>query len=279
MPLHDSEKTWGMLAVGLLLFAVLFTRLWQVEANYSNSDEKISVSVVKQMYLNNSLDNNWKYADLPPHFKYDQYNFSSYHYTGLIFYSLARFIAEKTAGIAWQESYDLLSLRLLSVLFAVATAFLLWLIALRCFNSLSLAVVVLVLYAASTILIQDAHYARCESFLTFWSALVFYLASDNTVKKSGLFLIGVVIGILVSCKITMVLIILLPMLQLARYQPEKSAINPGFPALMLYVLAGLVTGLFIGMPYAFFNPGEYLIGILYLKYQYAGSTIPFDILL
>jgi 4-amino-4-deoxy-L-arabinose transferase-like glycosyltransferase len=268
MQASNSRQIFFIISIVLLLVISLWVRVLYIDKNYNHPDEMIVVAVVHEMYDNGNFDINWKYASLPQYFKYDQYNFSSYHYTAFGFYSVSRFIVERLAGIAWQESYELYTFRLLSVIFAVATSLLLVLIALRRFHSRRLAGLVLLLYSVATILIQDAHYARCDTFLTFFSVFLFYLGSNENVYKIRWFWIGFITGILIACKFSMTFILLIPLLAIAGLassgQPASLRIYIG-PLFLL--CGGIVAGAVIGMPYAFIHPIDYLAGISYLQNQ------------
>ena len=60
-----------------LVIVFLALRAKQFEAILD--DESIPVKISEAMRARQSLDPNWRFADLPHHFRYDQYNFYLYN--------------------------------------------------------------------------------------------------------------------------------------------------------------------------------------------------------
>ena len=70
-------------AIVLLGFAL---RAAFYQKGYTYPDEPITREVVRHMLQSGDLDTNWAKADLEPHFRFDQYNFSSYLEATFVFY-------------------------------------------------------------------------------------------------------------------------------------------------------------------------------------------------
>lgn len=130
-----------------------------VSGPYWHPDEPITKGVVSHLCQSGDFDANWRKADVPKDFKYDQYNFASYHMALSLY-----------AGIT--GSTEIARLRLFSATCCFLTVCAVLLLGLNKANR-DIAFPAALFSATTLILVQDAHYARPESFLTLLTVLLY----------------------------------------------------------------------------------------------------------
>lgn len=252
------DRKYYIIVLIVLLFAFCLRFLY-VGSSYQHPDEIIPAGVIENLHKTGTWDTNWKNAELPEYFKYDQYNFSSY-IISLYSFSYAT------------GSFGLFTYRLFSVICSVGAVLLLFLLG-RKTGGVNVGISAAFLVSVAPILVQDAHYARPEAFLTFSTLLLVYLAwpaaGEHRAYRS--FLASVLAGFLVACKISMLFFIWVPFLTLAwGFFSGKERISAWRSLAQVFFLMGLmVLGFSIGVPGAFKNPQAYLNGVRFLAEQYS----------
>lgn len=253
----------------LLACAVYVWLRMNLPDNYETPDEVISLRVSVRMLNSGDWDTNWALADLPPHFKYDQYNFSSYLVTCK---ALINVLA--IAGYHATTSDEVfVTIRMFSVIFHCLTILLAFIVAWYAIGSLSIGVLSAWLVAVCPLLFQDSMYARPESFSTMLTLLAILLAVRicRHIDWPGSIAFGVVVGFLVACKITFVVLLAVPLMA-AVAQPRQS-LRPTMKLLHVVVL-GLLVGFVCGAPYALPHLSAYSHGLTMLLAQYASEHRP-----
>ena len=270
--LQDRAELVGLLAV-LTVAAVL--RLSYLSEDYGHPDEVIATKVVAALRANGDWDSNWARADLDSDFRYDQYNFSSYHYAVHLFSLLVDALPGTTS---WGTEREGLSLhRLFSALLAiVAVGQVAWI-------GRKLAGPVAGVGAGAgaallPLLVQDAHYARPEAFTTVLTLLVVALSWPRAAwSPRRLIVAGVLVGLLVACKVSMLALAWLPLVALWPVKDYRAGWSRAAAAPAL-VGMGVLIGFYLGAPYALINPVAYLSGINHLMVQYAGLHPPYGLI-
>jgi hypothetical protein len=270
--LKERAELAGLLTV-LAVAAVL--RLAYLSEDYGHPDEVIATKVVASLDANRDWDSNWARADLDSEFRYDQYNFSSYHYALYLFSLLVDALPGTTS---WEAEREGLSLhRLFSALLAiVAVGQVAWL-----GRKLAGPVAGVGAGAGSALLpllVQDAHYARPEAFVTVLTLGVVALSWPQAVwSPRRLIAAGFVAGLLVACKVSMLALVWLPLVSLWPVREFRVGWTRATAAPVLVGMAVLV-GFYLGAPYALIDPVAYLNGINHLMLQYAGLHPPYGLI-
>jgi Dolichyl-phosphate-mannose-protein mannosyltransferase len=244
------------LLLGLCLTGLL--RFYHGSSDFTHVDEEIVSEVVKGLRARGDLDTNWILADLPDWFKIEQYNFSSYILTSLVWSHL--FQATK------EEDF-----RVFSAVCSTLTALPIFWIGLRA-RGFRVACLAVLLSAIAPILVQDAHYARPEAFVTLLTlTLVALVWPRKKVTARRQVIVGLIFGILVACKVSMLLIAFLPFVSLLIEISLRDSHKPlradwrHIRNVTLGICAGFVTG----CPGAIFHPGAFYRGFMNLMNQYS----------
>ena len=226
-------------------------------------DECIPIAVVAHLRQAGDLDTNWALTDLREEFRYDQYNFSSYH---LCLY-VCRGLVELLPGTAeWLSRNDgLQAYRSFSVLMAaLALMQVVWL-AWRAGGRLA-AVIAGALAAVCTLLVQDAYYARPETFtavVTLGAAALCRPVERRTPVRA--LTAALLIGVLVACKVSMLALCWLPFVPIAaRWRHLRQPV-----LLAAAVPFALALGFAAGAPGAVAHPTSFLNGVQVLYSQYS----------
>lgn len=84
----------------LLLVVLIGVGLQMAYVNHKtyNPDEPIALAVVQNLSFPRQWDTNWAKTDVTEYFRYDQYNFSSYHYLLYFWKEMLRVL-----GIDWTQ--------------------------------------------------------------------------------------------------------------------------------------------------------------------------------
>ncbi|MBF0553083.1 MAG: glycosyltransferase family 39 protein [Nitrospirae bacterium] len=270
----------GMLAMpainvakGLLLCLVLVFTFWirvynNDRSQYSILDESITVKAVEWMRVSGGMDTNWMSSMLiPPNFKQDQYNFSSFIYADYFYYTAHAWLTKDNGDI-----YKIL--RGFSAMLGTLAGFFLFLIALRG-GGFPAAIITLALYALVPVLVQDSHYVRPESFLTLLGLIAAYLTIINTaVRKRLVFLSAFAVGLACACKATSIILLPVPFAIVFYKNNSTSSKDTNYLLLTGIIFAGIAAGAFVGMPYAFFHIDKFIGGMRTLYAQYSGIHPP-----
>jgi len=255
-------------ALTLIMLLGLALRVAYIDRDYYNPDEQVARAVVQNLSFPNQWDTNWVLSVTEPYWRYDQYNFSSYHY---LLYCWKRLIS--LVGVDWVNHIGalralngLLGLVLIAAI-ARATRQLIGEIA-----GISAAVAAAIL----PLLVQDAHYLRCEAMLTAGVAtqLCFSLRS-NPVPRWLLLAAGLIMGWMMASKATMglALPLLLPLPFAAADEAQVSWKKYLGPSCLLGL--GCILGFAIGVPFGVFQPQKYLSGLAQLAAEYRMPMPPY----
>jgi hypothetical protein len=259
-----SGHTWWLLGLVLLLGTAL--RLAYYDRPYGHPDEPITVEVVGYMRTSGDWDTNWAKANLEPLLKYDQYNFSSHLYGTYFFYRAAKLWP---GAAEWQSAVNgLLVYRFFSVLLAVAAVVQTWLLARKALTT-SGAGLATALVAVAPLLVQDAHYARPEAFVTVLTLAVIALCwTQPTFATGRVLLAALLLGVLVAAKVSMLL------LGFVLLGPIWAAAKGTRLSMLALTLLAMVAGFAIGAPGAVAHPTVFLNGVRYLTTHYSGLHPP-----
>ena len=270
-----NRKKWiGYILVLLCCAVYIFFRYLAGNA-YTQSDEIIPIKVIENILRTGHWDTNWALADLPQHFKSDQYNFSSYILTLFVMtkflYFVLHIIKPNTPIVI-----NLIHLRFFSALFHVVTILLTYAVGKSLFDSRRIGITAAWLAAIFPLLFQDSLYARPESFTTMLTLLLVLLLTRQRQKPQILwfFIMGGLIGFLIAAKITFLVLLALPAIFGFSYRNPKRWF---YIQLMGALGIGLVYGFVLGAPYALVNWSVYLYGIASLFSQYAGEHRPYGL--
>lgn len=258
---------WILATVGIGLLGFIL-RAACSNGPYGISDEIITVGVVGHMRQSGDWDTNWAKAEVPDDLRYDQYNFSSHLYATYFFY---RFVKLLPGTLDWRsEGGGLRVYRLFSVLLGSLVVWQTMRLAQR-MGGRMVALGAGLLTAVATQLVQDAHYVRPEAFTTVLTLAAVTLSWPRA--KPGLGQVaagGLVVGLLVACKVSMLLLAWLPLVPLMAVGPE------GRKKWVGWVLApsAIAAGFAVGAPGAVAHPSQFLNGVQYLLTQYSGVHPP-----
>ena len=252
----------GIVLLGFALRAAFYQK------GYTYPDEPITREVVRHMLQSGDLDTNWAKADLEPHFRFDQYNFSSYLEATFVFYRAVNLLP----GLeAWRSaSAGLLVYRFFSV---VLGGLVVWqTLRLGLFaGGRTVALIAGMLAAVAVLLVQDAHYARPEAFETVLTLAAVTLCWPRKQRAVAAVLgAAFLVGVLAACKITMLLLAWLPLVPLLTAGAELHRRWLLLSVAPLLLFAGFV----VGAPGAVAHPSLFLNGVHALTTQYAGVQGP-----
>jgi hypothetical protein len=259
-----EDKSWRYpIRIGLpvlILAAAIYLRAASQKTFGALEDENITRAVASEIWKGN-LRNNWKCApELPPAFRIDSYNFSSYMYADALF-------------VGRHSPHPLYSDRLFSAICGTLALYVFYLIALRLFG-LQVALVSLATMAVIPLLVQDAHYARPEAFVTLLCALVYLFSIQLLHSPSHLrFLVAssFCCGLLIAAKFSLAPMALVPPICL--YAGKRADIR----TLAAWIIS-VAAGTFAGVPDAFFHPAAYWSGVHGLLRQYSGEYPPHSLI-
>ena len=269
-----------------ILFGVLIIslggaiRFSSIQYPHNHPDEIIAVKVSEMIIAKGSLDTNWENADLPAYFKYPQYNFSGYNI----------FSAGVITGVTTLPLKSISPLEPLEILryssAALGTLMVLITILLgRQIFNIETGFLAALLVAINPLLYQDSLYARPEAFVTTLTLIILYiLGASKIYSKWILLLASAILGVLVSTKISM--LVLFPLLFLPNvvnkqnntifgefFDYFKSCIKL-IPKAILPITIGFIIGLISFAPYAVINYEKFLFGFRALNHQYSTGHWP-----
>ncbi len=208
----------SLIFVFIILVAICFRfiNLTNSECDYYHFDEQLVSNISKNIYEKKIYDNNWikHFEDPESFFHVNQYNFSSYTYFSAFIYSSWRNLLDRFNGGIWDYKRNVHFHRIISATLNLIAIILIFWICLECFGQKEIALISLFLCSLSPLLVQDSHYARPEGFLTLNAALVLLLTIKTKRINSPFFFLSLfLIGISISCKISMVALLSLPTVQ------------------------------------------------------------------
>lgn len=259
-------------AAAVVLLAGFWMRAANYHAGYGHPDEAITTEVVGHMRKSGDWDTNWaKAPTLEPGLRYDQYNFSSHLYATFAFYRVVK-ILPGTA--TWRgEDQGFWVYRFFSVLLGAVVV---WQV-LRLGDRLGgrgVALMAAALVAVAPILVQDAHFSRPEAFTTALSlAAVALCWPRSRLQAAAVVGGGFVIGLLVACKISMLLLGWLPLVPVLAAGGEETRRGRRW-AVAVGAITALAAGFVVGVPGALAHPDVFVRGVKHLMEQYGGLHPP-----
>lgn len=257
---------WPMLLV-LLVLAMLAgaLRMNAQKHDYWMVDEFIPGAVIGHVRDTGTPDTNWANTDVFGMFRYDQYNFSSYHLAGaLATWALPLEDEENSQAATAHE------LRRVNAVLGALSVLLAGLVGFRLGGSTAAALAA-AFTAVHVALMQDGLYARPEAFTTVLTALLFFAATGAATWRRAL-AAGALLGVLVACKVTFVLLAPFALASVC-----LGAASGQRWRLALAFCAAALAGTVAGMPYAALAPADYLNGVFYLTQQYSGGHWPYGL--
>ena len=241
-----------------LVIVFLALRAKQLEAILD--DESIAVKISEAMRARRRLDPNWRFADLPHYFRYDQYNFYLYNV-------LAHAVI---TGGGWLHLAPLFALRWANVPFQLAALAFTADAARRIGAGRFTVALVGALIALAPGMVQDASLARPESLLYLLSALFLWVLTLQFTERWRMLLAGAVLGAGTAVKLTFAsLAIVLPFLVPIRGRGVRD-----LAATAVSFAAGAAIAIAALAPYALIHFDVYLNGIAALAAQYTSVHPP-----
>lgn len=265
------DRLWLAAALVLVLGAVL--RFSYYDSGHGPDDEDITIEVVRQMRHSGDWDVNWAKADLPPSLRYDQYNFSSHLYATYFFYRLTKWVPGTDRWRSEREGFLVYRffVAALATLVVGQTLLLGWRVA-GPLGGLGAAA----LTAVAPLLVQDAHYVRPEPFTTVLMLAAVHLSWPQVLhSRRRIFAAGLCVGLLIACKVSMLLIAWVPFVSILAARPGGTARGWLASAAGL----GILLGFCLGAPTAVMHPHAFVHGVGALMAQYAGLHPPHSHLL
>jgi hypothetical protein len=263
----DCEKqrwiSWGLVAVACITYIYL---RFDAGLDYGHPDEMIPVKIIENIFQSGVWDTNFISADLPEYFKYNQYSFSSYIIVSAIIAKVVTPVLE-LLGI----DAELLSvLRYISAFFQVGVIWMTFVLGRALFGSSRVGIVASWVVVVFPLLFQDSLYARPESFVALLSLVVVFITAKlyESPKSVGVFVLGGLIGLLIACKITFLVLLALPGIVICRQWREKFGVRIKWGGLGV---GGLIVGFIGGVPHVLMNGPEYVSGVMSAVSHY-GST-------
>ncbi len=265
-----SWRRW--LGLVLLVIVAFGFRAAHYSENYGHPDETITVEVVGHMRSSGDWDTNWAKANLEPGFRYEQYNFASYLHATFGFYRLVKVIPALDEWRSRDGGFWVY--RFFSVILATLAVMQTWWLARR-IGGARVGLAAGALVAVLPGLVQDAHYARPEAFVTVLTLAAVVLGLPRG-KFSAWRVFGaaVIIGVAVACKISMLALAWLPLVALIPVERGVVAGRRHWAGAVGLTLTGLIFGFAAGAPDAVAHLEIYARGVLYLAQQYAGLHPP-----
>lgn len=257
---HEMALGWYLAA--WLCVMVAFVALRLPAKDMLNGDEQIPIALSKVMSERGSLDPNWRFAELPEHLKYDQYNFYLYNIVAHAILQVG----------AWLRVPDLIALRWANVLFQTAAALLLAHALRRLGVSRPWVAVAAAMIAVAPGLVQDAGMARPESLLCLLTAALVWVTTLPFPVALRSLLFGLALGAGITIKVTFVASIVLggvPYLFAHRHDRVKD-----HAVVALALLFGISAGFATAAPYILMHPDVYISGLKVLATQYATGHPP-----
>lgn len=265
----SSVRWLGWTLAAVIVAAGGWLRGAYYEMGFRYPDEVIVSAVVGHMRQSGDWDTNWIKAEgVPAEMRQDQYNFSSYHYAVYFAYRAAKLVPALDGWRSREDGFDLY--RFVSVAFAtLALVGILWL---GWLAGGQIAALLAGLAAMAAVLqVQDAHYVRPESFMTLLMVVVVALVWRSPRRSTGrLLLAGGLMGLLLACKVSLVLVCWVPLLAAwchgATWR-ERATLGTA-------VGGAMAAGFALGAPGAVLQPTKFLHGVDYLARQYARGHPP-----
>lgn len=230
-----------------------------------NIDEVIARDVVGSMQARKDFNSDWKLSESPlPHdFGRFRYNFSSYLISARIFTPLDN-----------NPEVRLISIRGFNVFLFAFGALVLWVCAIELGLSRVAGLILIILFALSPGGVHDAHMARPETFLTVLIIVYVYacVMVDKVGGVVGPLLAGVALGLLVSTKFTLSVMVVL-FLSIVFFSKFPGSARRRFVKVFIFFIS-IICGFMLGAPYGIIDVSGYFDGVNELRRQYYSLHIP-----
>ena len=260
----------------IVLIAIPFGLALRVIDLPEYPDEDIARAVSKRMWMEGTLDTNWRHLpEIASHYPSDQFNFSS-----AIVAAQPVAYAVSLATHGRYARWDLAALRWASAAFNAAALVLFFLAFARLWGPVT-AALALAFIVASAQLFLASLYARPEAFVLFGFAAALLCVLRAAASTSGARLgwigaAGAFCGLLAASKFSLVFVLAhLGLLHLALLRESGSASARRIPGEALAALAGFVAGFSLGAPGAIVDPAAFARGAMALAAQYAAPHVPY----
>lgn len=263
-PATDRALFWALLI--LLAVAALAWRFDAQRHHYWMADEDIPLAVVQQVRSSGTLDTNWARTRIEEKFRYDQFNFSSYH---LLAAALSLNTEVDLDAAPHQLTGLRETLRRWNAVFGALCVLFAGLLGRRLAGNAA-GLIGAALTAANVTQFQDALYARPETFTTALTlGLALIVTGGQVVRPAAIAGAGLLSGLLVACKVSALLLVPFVLAALLSAARERTA-----HLILLGFCAACGLGFVLGAPFALKAPHEYLHGVGYLFSQYGGMHWP-----
>jgi len=264
---------WPGLAAAAVMAAGCWLRFAYVGGPYTQPDEPIAPCVVAQVLGGRGLDTNWAHTPLGSDFGAAQYNFSSYYLTLSLLERAGGLVAQRPSP--GRIEARIVFYRACSAAFGTLGLALAMLLAFR-IRGWGLALAAGLWIAVNPLLVQDAHYARPEAFLTLMALALVGMCGPGRPAPGWWWppLAGLLFGFLVACKVTLLLWFWLPLVACFPGAGEWGRCAWGTRlARAGLAAAGAAGGFVAGVPGAALDTRGYLTGLRYLRDEYGHSII------
>lgn len=257
----------------MLLALAFVVRIWRFDGPYEHFDEPIAVEVSQHLGHAPGWDINWREA-VPELMAGDQYNFSAYLYATHFF---RRTLKACSNSEWWTRRGGLLAHRLFSAVCGTAAVGFVLLAGWR-LGGPGVGFAAGLLAGLNPQLVQDAHYARPEAFMTLLFAAALWLGLCRlTAWRLGL--LGWLVGLAAATKASNALLLVLAVPPIWAEATENTGCwwrpdGARLARLGFFAIGGGALGWGIGVPYALVHWPEYLSGLRTLSGQYHGSHPP-----
>jgi hypothetical protein len=258
--------------LGLAAILALVPRVWNISGSYDHLDEEQVVCVNQRLWNQSGWDTDWAKTDMHPAFRDFHYQFVSYHYAAHFFTRIVRPLVPAETFAARRQ---LIVLRVFSALCGAAGVVFVLLLG-RHIAGWTGAAGASFLYALNPALVQDAHYARPDAFMTCLALAVAWLClAASGRKRLRLGTASALVGLLVASKVTCGLLAVLPawLVLRAGWRDGWKTAAP----LVALAPAGFLVGVVLGMPFAIAHFNLYLSDMTLQLAIYGGSHPPHNL--
>lgn len=231
-----SNNQTKILLLSFLLIISILLRFYNLDWGspiYFHPDERNIASSIVGLHFPDQLN--------PHFFAYGSLPIYTTYFTGYVLHTLSHCSLGNTCTVSFEES--IIILRIISATFSVLIVLLSYIVGERLKRGAGLLTATLSTFSVGYI--QFAHFGTFETILTFFSLLLFFLLL-NVLKeqKKILFLFtGIVLGVLISIKVSSIVLFILPLITfLMAYHGsmKKKIILSALQTLFVIVIAALV---------------------------------------
>ena len=263
VPVSAGRRTWIAIALTVVMVLAGTWLRWQhLGADFHHFDEVFPSALVARARATGNLDMNVRDADVPEIARHNLYTSSSYHYAVLAWDTVMRVFPGWPNDDPVRPS--MLRLRAFSALLETLTLLLFAFGATRMLGAGG-GCIATALAAFNPTLIQDAHYARPEGFLTLLTlGFLFVVAREGAPTRRRAIVAGVLFGLLCACKNTMGILCVVPLIWLRGASNKSDVWKLGG-----WLAAAAIATFLLAAPGFWMHFGDYWDGIQRAKTQYS----------